>query len=337
MNDPKNTENGGTGEDQASGQSGGTLDIKGEKTVGEILLAARERSGLSLESVSLETKIPKKSLEYLETDNFEALPSRVYVKGFLRTYAGVLGLDTQQILGRFEVQTGQTHKSRGDRWEVEETVVEEELVAPKVFRRFVLPAIMALSVIILIAWAVWKKTGGDVKPPKDEPQIETFAAAPDSGAAGLQSDVGAQDSSAVGGTGVVGMQPLSEVVAGDSGRVGMDSPAGGPAGTADRVDAGKRPAARRMEVRLVANARDTTWFDLVVYTSSGARSRSNPHDFILKPDEVHTFQEVDSILFRTIGNAGGFYIECDNVRLPVLGERRKVLRNIRLTGEGIFD
>ncbi len=88
----------------------------GEETVGEILLAAREKSQMTLEAVSQQTRIPVSTLRYLETDNFEAIPARVYAKGFLRTYAEVLGLDTGRLLNRYEMQTGQTHKSRGDLW-----------------------------------------------------------------------------------------------------------------------------------------------------------------------------------------------------------------------------
>lgn len=120
-----------------------------EKTIGEILLAARERNGMTLDDVSQETKIPKRMLEYLETDNFEALPAKVYVKGFLRSYAEVLSLDVDHILSKYEVQTGQTHKSKGDLWEIETVTMEEQLESPKIFTRFVLPALVIAAAIIV--------------------------------------------------------------------------------------------------------------------------------------------------------------------------------------------
>ncbi len=42
---------------------------KGEETVGEILLAARERMGQTLEFMSQETKIPKQMLQYLNVSD----------------------------------------------------------------------------------------------------------------------------------------------------------------------------------------------------------------------------------------------------------------------------
>ena len=126
------------------------MDMMSDRTVGEILLEAREKSGQSLDALSLESRIPKKSLQYLETDNYEAFPAKVYVQGFLRTYSRLLGLDVQQILSKFELQTGQTHKSRGDLWEVEETFIEESVQSTHIFRRYLLPAAGIIIVLILI-------------------------------------------------------------------------------------------------------------------------------------------------------------------------------------------
>jgi cytoskeletal protein RodZ len=124
--------------------------MQGEETIGEILLAAREREGRSLEFMSEETKIPKLMLQYLETDNFEAIPAKVYVKGFLKTYAAALGLDVQHILSKYELLTGQTHKTKGDHWEVETEIVEEKLASPKWLRRLIVPAIGVVILIIVL-------------------------------------------------------------------------------------------------------------------------------------------------------------------------------------------
>jgi len=138
---------------------------KGEETVGEILLAARERMGQTLEFMSQETKIPKQMLQYLETDNYEALPAKVYSKSFLRTYALTLDLDVQYILNKYEVQTGQTHRSKGDHWEIETEVVEEKLRSPNLLKRYVIPA----AVIVVLAVVFIKLSGSreeKAEPPK---------------------------------------------------------------------------------------------------------------------------------------------------------------------------
>jgi len=137
--------------ERAAGAAGEKLaSLKGEETVGEILFAARERLAQTLEFMSQETKIPKQTLQYLETDNYEALPAKVYAKSFLRAYSSALDLDIQHILNKYEVQTGQTHRSKGDHWEIETEVVEEKLRSPNVLKRYVIPAAIVVALVILV-------------------------------------------------------------------------------------------------------------------------------------------------------------------------------------------
>jgi cytoskeletal protein RodZ len=145
-------------EERAAGATGEKLaSLKGEETVGEILFAARERLAQTLEFMSQETKIPKQTLQYLETDNYEALPAKVYAKSFLRAYATALGLDIQHILNKYEVQTGQTHRSKGDHWEIETEVVEEKLRSPNVLKRYVIPAVIVVALVILVVKLAGRK------------------------------------------------------------------------------------------------------------------------------------------------------------------------------------
>ena len=156
--------------------------LKGEETVGEILLAARERRGATLDFLSQETKIPKQTLQYLETDNYEALPAKVYAKSFLRTYASALDLDIQHILNKYEVQTGQTHRSKGDHWEIETEIVEEKLRSSNLLKRYVIPAIIVVALVILIVKLVGRKDDqGEPPRPIDlkEELLETRSAASD--------------------------------------------------------------------------------------------------------------------------------------------------------------
>jgi len=70
------------------------------RTVGEILKTAREEQGLSLEEISLLTKVNLKYLSAIEADNWDVLPSIVQQKGFVRTYARVLEIAPGPLLGQ---------------------------------------------------------------------------------------------------------------------------------------------------------------------------------------------------------------------------------------------
>ena len=70
------------------------------RTIGEILKTAREKQGLSLEEISLLTKVNLKYLSAIEANNWDVLPSSVQQKGFVRTYARVLEVDPGPLLGQ---------------------------------------------------------------------------------------------------------------------------------------------------------------------------------------------------------------------------------------------
>lgn len=67
-------------------------------TIGEILRQAREDQGLSLEEISAATRIKDKYLAAIEADNWAVLPSTVQQKGFTRSYAAFLGVDTAPLI-----------------------------------------------------------------------------------------------------------------------------------------------------------------------------------------------------------------------------------------------
>ena len=71
------------------------------KTVGEILIAAREKKGWSVEDLARRTKIQERFLIALETSAFEKLPEAPFVKGFIRTASVELGLDPDQLIAVF--------------------------------------------------------------------------------------------------------------------------------------------------------------------------------------------------------------------------------------------
>ena len=65
---------------------------------GKMLKQIRERMGVELNTISMETRIPLKILANIEEEKFEQVPARVYLKGFLRGYARCLGLDSEKVV-----------------------------------------------------------------------------------------------------------------------------------------------------------------------------------------------------------------------------------------------
>jgi cytoskeleton protein RodZ len=71
-------------------------------TLGDGLNIARTHSGRSLAELSSITRVPTRYLTALEQNDFSVLPNRVFSIGYVRAYAGALGLDEQLAVERFK-------------------------------------------------------------------------------------------------------------------------------------------------------------------------------------------------------------------------------------------
>ncbi len=76
-----------------------------ESYSGPVLKQIREKMGIQLFEVSLDTKIRMELLESIEDEKFDSLPQEVYLKGHLTNYASYLLLQpekvTQDYIARF--------------------------------------------------------------------------------------------------------------------------------------------------------------------------------------------------------------------------------------------
>ena len=77
-------------------------EISQEITLGSLLRASREDRHIDLDAVVKETKVRRHYLEALENEEWEKLPSQVFVRGFVRSYAEFLGLDKEMVLDHYE-------------------------------------------------------------------------------------------------------------------------------------------------------------------------------------------------------------------------------------------
>lgn len=71
-------------------------------SIGSALKEARAKKSVSLEDVHAKIKIHPRVLQLLEENKFEKLPSPLFVKSFLRSYAEFLELNAAEILEAYE-------------------------------------------------------------------------------------------------------------------------------------------------------------------------------------------------------------------------------------------
>jgi cytoskeleton protein RodZ len=82
------------------------------ESFGSRLKRERERRGITLDDISVSTKIGTRMLHALEEDHFDQLPGGIFNRGFVRAYAHHLGLDEEEILAEYLEASGDTVPGR---------------------------------------------------------------------------------------------------------------------------------------------------------------------------------------------------------------------------------
>ena len=67
-------------------------------SLGRLLREARERQGFSVADMANQTKLAARQIEALEADDLAHLPEMPFVRGFVRSYAKILQLDSKPLL-----------------------------------------------------------------------------------------------------------------------------------------------------------------------------------------------------------------------------------------------
>lgn len=137
-----------------------------------MLIAAREKRGMSIEDAAHETRIPAQRLRYLETGNIAAFGSLTYARSFIRQYSDFLEVDASTMLE--ELPEGVLGGERDYRyltqshgpWLRERAMSPERITAPAAGRlhsiKSPLPAAIAVFVFILAGTAMWGRHVADL-------------------------------------------------------------------------------------------------------------------------------------------------------------------------------
>jgi cytoskeleton protein RodZ len=123
---------------------------------GEKLKLEREKRAITLEQISLSTKIGTRMLRALEEENFNQLPGGIFNKGFVRAYARHVGIDEDQAVADYMEASGQNAAAQADS-EVEEDTPPKKPRELAPSRQIPWGVFAAILLVFALALSLWTR------------------------------------------------------------------------------------------------------------------------------------------------------------------------------------
>jgi transcriptional regulator with XRE-family HTH domain len=121
-----------------------------KQRAGDRLRSAREAQELSLDEISVRTRVPKRMLEAIEAGDHASLPAPTYSTGFVKVYAQVVGLDPAELSQQFRSDLGRHAEPR------RRPEPFEPADPARVPSRLLAVVALAVAVLLAIGYGVWR-------------------------------------------------------------------------------------------------------------------------------------------------------------------------------------
>lgn len=160
MTDPETT---GGDPESDSAEATNATDEATEVGPGAALREARERIGLAVGEVARSLKVGERIIEALDGEHYGELPALVYTRGYVRRYAGLVGLDAHALCVQLD------DLQRDDPEVVRASPSSRGILVSGLFREhagIVFGGVVSLVVVGIVAavWIAWRSA----KEPVDE-------------------------------------------------------------------------------------------------------------------------------------------------------------------------
>ncbi len=119
---------------------------------GGILCRARKEKGLAAEEVMMHLGITHRTFSALEHDEYDLLPSPLYVKGYIKRYCSILGISDTEALSSFDVRVNELGLAN----KKEPIVRLQDQVGGRAYGRrvkgwkFIIPIVVAIALVIVV-------------------------------------------------------------------------------------------------------------------------------------------------------------------------------------------
>jgi len=311
-------------------------------SLGTFFREAREARDLTIEEVGLSTRIQESYLKAIEEEHFHVLPQKVFTKGFVRTYAQMLGLDEEEAMRRFSAAAGSYYLKEEE--EQQQVIQREEDDRKGKANR---NAVIILTGVILVGLAFILPREQSPTPipsqeqkPKTAPDVSTQPTDSISEPVGKPEDGPADSLEAQHSTSSPDLKdipfsvtPVSKTVMPPSGgnppdpkpeEVVEKALAVAPLESMRTVRSPFEPGMGEQDGpnMLELEALEITW----VVVRSDDRE---PHEALLQPGERALWRAHDRFLI-TLGNAGGVKVTLNGEPRGPFGEHGTVIRDLEI-------
>lgn len=255
------------------------------KDFGRYLQTCRRASGMSLAVVSHQTKITLENLRLIENEQLEQLPAPVFVKGFIRAFAGAVGADPEKALVRLDNKLGSSEQPIAGK--------VETTVSSTGWRHMALAAVLLLAQILATLYlADWMESPQPM-PSQPIAEVSEKHVAPES---------------------VLETEPVPEVI---NAPEPIEHFSEQPHVTAQpqKAEPPATPSTDSLELRMTAV--EATWLKVV---SDDQKAR----EFLLKEDQNVTVT-AERKFNLVIGNASGIRLVLNDQPVPVRGKSGQVV------------
>ncbi len=298
------------GSDDAAGTDF-TDGLRRSGGVGGDLRLARERLGWTLPSIAAQLRIRLPYLEAIEEGRLGDLPGNAYAVGFLRTYAGAVGLDPDEISRRFKAEAADVNRK-----------TELSFPAPVPERGVPAGAVVLVGLVLVAgAYAGWYRLSGTNAPPAEVVQaiperLAPLVPPPSSKAPGPAATPTTAASVPV----VVPPPPPAPLLVPTISPLTISPPAAATPASPPAQDGG----------RMVVRAKAEAWVQV--------RDKAGPVVFnrTMRAGETWPIPNKPGLLL-TVGNAGGTELLVDGIATASLGAEGVVRRDLPLDVDQVRD
>ena len=256
----------------------------------------RENKKITLDQVSVSTKISVRMLRALEEEKFDQLPGGIFNKGFVRAYARHLGLDEEQAVADYLAASTPAQGPRPEDLELRamaEQKEKERQRQARLTKDFPWGWVATILLLIALGFSVWGvRFGRDVQSAKSSPPqapSEPVAKAPSE-------------------------PPAKSKLSTETAPVKTESPQFSPAASRETVPLAQSSPGGAFTIRVAAD--DDSWLSI---TADGKTVFSGT----LVAPGAQTVHANSSVVIRA-GNLGGLNIDFNGKRLPSQGDYGEV-------------